>query len=363
MQEFDEREIRAATRVLKTKQLYRYFQDRRGECDRFEAELCRKFGARHALTVSSGTGALICALYALGIRPGDEVIIPAYTYVATPAAVLAVGAVPVVANVDDSLTISVADARRRVTKRTRAIIPVHVDGLPADMNGVQKLAREHGLKIIEDAAQAFGGSYRGRRLGTIGDAGCYSFNQFKLISAGEGGALVTASRDAHDRAENHHKLASLRVTEVTGAILRVQLSRLDGILRKLRQRKAAMLEVLSASKRVSLQPVHCEKGDLGVAIHLALDDGGSVAFALRRMKNLGVHAETPLLMPNFFVKDWEARLGGQRERLKLKRPLFSVKDFAKTEEILSRTLSIPVDAQHSVAEAKATARLILKAID
>src|SRR5262249_59400368 len=139
--------------------------------------------------VCSGTGSLVTGLTALGIGPGDEVIVPAYTFIASAAAVLLCGAVPVIAEIDDTLTLDPADAERKITPQTKAIMPVHMRGIPSQMDEIMAIARRRGLLVIEDSAQADGGSYKGRRLGSIGDVGCFSMQVSKTITTGEGGIV------------------------------------------------------------------------------------------------------------------------------------------------------------------------------
>src|SRR5579863_126483 len=157
----------------------------------FEAAAAKKFAVAHAQAVSSGTAALRVALAALGIGRGDDVIIPAFTFVATAEAVIQAGANLVVVDVDESLNIDPNAIEAAITPATRAIIAVHMLGAPADMEAIGRIARRHGLKVIEDAAQAVGASYGGRYVGTIGDAGCFSFDAGKVIITGEGGMVVT----------------------------------------------------------------------------------------------------------------------------------------------------------------------------
>jgi dTDP-4-amino-4,6-dideoxygalactose transaminase len=156
--------------------------------------------ARFGVAVTNGTAALEVALRAVGVEPLDEVIVPPYTFVATATAVLALGAVPVFCDIlPDTFLIDPADAERKVTPRTRAIVAVHVAGQPADMDGVLDVARRHHLKVIEDAAQAHGASWRGRKVGALGDAGTFSFQSSKNLNAGEGGVVLTNDREVADR--------------------------------------------------------------------------------------------------------------------------------------------------------------------
>src|SRR5579885_1353434 len=194
MYQIDEREIAAIRRVVSKRRLFRYQSEGPGECDRFEREFAAKIGTRHSLLVTSGTNALIAALSSAGIGPGDEVIIPSYTFVATATAVTSVGAIPVIANIDETLGISPAEIRALITDRTRAIIPVHMDGLASDMREIMKLARKHKLVVIEDVAQAIGGRFEGRRVESKGDFVHFSPTENKNISCGEGGIAAVSDR-------------------------------------------------------------------------------------------------------------------------------------------------------------------------
>lgn len=158
----------------------------------FESKYADYFDVRHALSCCNGTVALHLPLLAMGIGPGDEVIVPTFTYIATANAVAYCGATPVFCDCDpQTWNLDVEDAKRRITKKTKAIIPVHMYGNPCDMDGVMALARENGLYVIEDAAECHGAAYRGRKAGTIGDVGTFSFFGNKIITTGEGGMIVT----------------------------------------------------------------------------------------------------------------------------------------------------------------------------
>ena len=206
-----------------------------------EAEFAAFLGGGHCLATNSGTAALHIALGALGLAPGDEVIVPAFSFIATAQAVLHEGAVPVFADVDPvTYNIDPADAAARVTARTRAIVPVHLHGLPADMDAVNALAARTGLSVIEDAAQAHGAEYRGRRCGTMGDMAAFSFYPSKNLGAcGEGGAVVTSRpeyaatvrmlRDWGQGRKYEHRIKgfNFRMDVFQGAILRVKLRHLE----------------------------------------------------------------------------------------------------------------------------------------
>ena len=197
-------EVEAIKEVIRYSKFDRYIDGDNSITTRFEREFSEKIGTNYSLAVSSGTAALICGLAAMEIGPGDEVIIPSYTYIATALAVLAVGAIPIIAEIDESLTIDPADISSKITTHTKAIIPVHMRGLPCNMSDILQIATQYKLLILEDSAQACGGSYKGVRLGALGDAGMFSFNHYKNITCGEGGALVTNNLKIYQRAIIQH---------------------------------------------------------------------------------------------------------------------------------------------------------------
>lgn len=305
----------AAVRVLSTGDLSRFSGRGSSETKRFELELATKFNARHALAVNSGTSALIAALVGVGVGPGDEVLVPAYTWVSTAAAPLAVGAVPVLVEIDETLTIDPNDIRRKISPRTKAIIPVHMLNLVCNMKEIMEIARDHGISVIEDACQAFGLSYGGRRLGTIGDVGVYSFNQHKNIKSGEGGALVTNDDQIYARAAMYHDVGSyergetyhadepllvgvnFRMPELSAAILRTQLRRLDRQLQIRRKRREQLIERmrLSESGGVRLNPHNDEAQAAAVSILFDSPESaaefGTVRGA-RRLIDTGRHVYT-----------------------------------------------------------------------
>ena len=267
------REWWAASRAIAGGNLLR-FEGKHGFTDQFESRLASMIGAKHVLTVNGGTSALICALAGAGIGPGDEVLVPAYTWMATAAAPVMVGAVPVLVDIDESLTIDPADIERKITPQTKAVIPVHMINLPCDMDAICAVAKKHNIAVIEDACQAVGVRYRDKFCGAIGDAGAFSFNSYKNMNIGEGGAFVTNDGKLYARARNYHDLGApirgheetfneaafvghnMRVTELQTAMLGVQLSKLMPMMERLRRRRAAMAEVFEADGKLRLAPHH-----------------------------------------------------------------------------------------------------------
>jgi dTDP-4-amino-4,6-dideoxygalactose transaminase len=267
----------------------------------FEREVERLFNIPHCIAVNSGTSALLCALAGLGVGPGDEVIVPGYTFIATIAAVVHRGAVPVLAEIDASLTLDPDDVAAKITSRTKAILPVHMLGAPSDMGALRTLAETHGLLLIEDVAQACGGAYQGGRLGTWGDAGAFSLNTFKIITAGEGGFMTCASDAVHERAYAFHDHGfrpfrlgvvdsdamfglNLRMSELTGAIALAQLRKLDDVLAILRAKKAALTEAIGEQAGVQRRPLHDDRGECASLLVVQFRDA---AFAAAVADELG----------------------------------------------------------------------------
>ncbi len=252
-------ELKRVEKIFESGDIFRY--GHAGECDKFEKDWGERTGTKYVRMVTSGTAAIYCALVGLSVGPGDEVLVPSCTYMATALAVLAAGAIPIVADVDESITLSAKDFEKRITKATKAVIPVHMWGLPCDMKGIMRVARKHKILVLEDACQAVGGGYDGKMLGSIGHAGAFSFNYYKNMSSGEGGAFVTNNKKVFDRGsvasdccsyywnpEEHkeeEQFAGLnyRATEISGAILNAQLQRIDGMLEKMQGHKMQLLKV------------------------------------------------------------------------------------------------------------------------
>jgi dTDP-4-amino-4,6-dideoxygalactose transaminase len=256
----DQEEMESVMETLRSKRLFRYYGPIEGpsKVEELEGAFAAHMGVRHGLAVTSGTAALICGLHGIGAGPGDEVIVPAYTWIASAAAVLAVGAVPVVAEIDESLTLNPEDIEKKISPYTKAIMPVHMRGVPCQMDAIMDIARRHNLRVIEDTAQADGGSYKASRLGTIGDVGCFSLQFNKMITSGEGGMVITNNDEVWKRAVMYHDViggernkfnpdeilwgVNFRMPELLAAVMLVQLRRLEGLLTSLRERKRMLID-------------------------------------------------------------------------------------------------------------------------
>ena len=300
----------AVLEALRNKRLFRYYGPNPGpsKVEELEAAFAAHMGAQRALAVTSGTAALICGLQGIGVGPGDEVIVPAYTWIASASAVAAVGGIPIPADVDDTLTLDPADVERRITPSKRATMPAHMRGAPCRMDELMALARAHGLKVIEDTAQADGASCRGRRLGSIGDAGCFSLQFNKIITAGEGGMMLTSDEEVWKRAVMFHDVIgglrnnfpadeiiwgiNFRMPELLAAVAGVQLRRLDGLLAAMQARKQMLkagLEPIAKQKGITFREIVDPAGDAAVALIFfmpAASDAQRAAEALQA-ENIG----------------------------------------------------------------------------
>jgi len=281
-----EEEIQAVTELLRAPELlFRYRGPIPGQCSLFETEVKEKLGVKHALFVNSGTSALTCCLAGWEIGPGDEVIVPAYTYIATAAAVVNVGAIPVIAEIDESLGLDPEDVERKITPHTKAIIVVHMQGVPARLDALREVARKHNLIMIEDCCQAIGSKYKGVYTGVQSHAAAWSLNYYKVITCGEGGVFFTNDDAAFLRGvyqsdpgtpmwDSDLKLdldippftrAGYRGNEIAAAIARVQLRKMDRILGHTRKLKKLLLESLNEPIHYRLQHVDDPEGDCGIS--------------------------------------------------------------------------------------------------
>jgi dTDP-4-amino-4,6-dideoxygalactose transaminase len=305
--ELGDEEAEAAARVIRSHNVFRYYGVGAGphEAEEFEREFAAHLGSKHALCLNAGSSALICGLIGAGVEPGDEVIVPAYTWNATANAVVAARGVPVLAEVDDSLTLDPLDVRRKMTPRTKALLPVHMRGAPADMDALTAIVAEHGLVLIEDVCQSAGASYRGRRLGTFGDAGAFSLQFNKIITTGEGGVMITDREDLYDLAIDVHDCAgsvrrgvglprfagwNFRASEIQAAVARVQLTRLDGLLEKMRANQTYLVERVGALPGLTLRRPNDEGGDAGVCLIAFAEAADLAVEAVAALRLEGVEA-------------------------------------------------------------------------
>lgn len=305
-----EEEEKEVLDVLRSRWLFRYGDEKDPRFKRkvrtLEEEVQKRFRTRHALAVSSGTAALITSLSALGIGPGDEVIVPGYTFIASLSSIIITRAVPVLAEVDESLTLDPQDVERRITPRTRAIMTVHMLGNPSNIDRLQEIADTHGLALIEDSCQSFGAKWRGRATGTIGRIGAYSFNIFKTINAGDGGMVVTDDDELYFRAFGYHDQGhfpsrssvevgnrsiigqNYRMNELTGAVLLAQFRKLDTILDRLRHLKGRLKRRIEDVEGVTFRKINDAEGECSTLLTVFLPTSEAAERVAERLGTLTV---------------------------------------------------------------------------
>src|ERR1017187_5926447 len=325
----DEQEVEAAARVLRSRSLFRYYGiDPQMEAEAFETEFAAFTGTDYALAVGSGTGALYTALSALGVGPGDEVIVPAYLWVAVLAAVVNLGAVPVLADIDGTFCLDPVSVEEKITPHTRGIILVHMSGAPGDAEAVARVARAHGLFLLEDCAQCAGGSLAGRKVGTFGDMAIFSFQMNKNMTAGEGGCVVTSDQGLYRKAFACHDLGYVRdeqgrlvfddaeltlwgrgcrMDELRAAVLRVQLKKLGAPTQAMNHSKYLIRAAVGRLEGLRLRRILDPAGDTGCFLITTYRDGETA-----RRLNVALKAEGigtfPQGLSNVLMTNWGLHL-------------------------------------------------------
>lgn len=296
--------------VLETGILFRYNHEAQRnniyKAREFEAEVAKLVGATYAHAVSSGSTAVLCALAAAGIGAGDEVIVPPFTYIATVEAVLMVGALPVFADIDETICLSAEGIRKAITPRTKAICLVHMCGQMADMEAIMDVVDEHNLVLVEDAGQAMGASYKGVSTGLWGKTGAYSFDFFKIATAGEGGIMVTNDEVAYKHADSysdhgHDHIGSnrgmeqhpvlgfnYRISELHAAIGLVQTRRVPEIIKNNNAHKRQLMAVLGQVPGVSFARIPDADGDSATFLNILMSDTDTAQRVVNEMNAAGI---------------------------------------------------------------------------
>lgn len=311
--EIGDEEKKLVMEVLDNKYLFRYYgpSDHPSKVRQLEVEFAEKMGTKYGLAVNSCTSALISSLVALGVGPGSEVIVPGYTFFASCASIVAAKAIPIIAEVDDTLTLDPADVEAKITDRTKAIIAVHMRGVPCQMDEIMAIAKKHNVPVVEDVAQACGGSYKGKRLGSFGDINAFSLQYHKIITSGEGGIVLTNDELLYDRAQAYHDTAAcwrpdrfglprydrevfpgvnFRMSELHGAVALAQLGKLDGLLTKMRHNKARIKSQISDIDGIKFRRLADPDGDTAICLVLFLPDEATTRKFAPALKAEGVDA-------------------------------------------------------------------------
>jgi len=386
---FGEDERREVNEVLETGILMRYGFDgpRKGrwKAKELEAALCKALGARHAQLTSSGTSALTTALAALGIGAGDEVIMPTFTFVASFESLLSVGATPVLADVDDTLTLSPAAVRTALTPRTRAVMPVHMCGGMADLAALKALCDEKGLLLVEDACQATGASWRGKALGTIGHVGAYSFDFVKIVTCGEGGAVVTGdeavwrrcdgySDHGHDHlgadrgADLHPFLGyNFRISELHAAVGLAQLRKLPTFLAIQRRAKKVLKEALAQVPGVTFRRLPDPEGDNASFLSFFLPEERLARAAAKAMQGAGIGAMYWYDNNWHYIRRWNhleqgAFLSRLPDALRAAVTATAGKAYPASDAVMCRAISTPIGLAWSEAETRDRASRLAAAV-
>ncbi len=307
---FGQEERKEVNDVMETGMLFRYNHDqqRNGmwKAREFEAEAMKITGAKYAHAVSNGSAAIAIALASSGIGAGDEVIVPPFTFIASVEAVLFIGAVPVFAEIDETLCLSAEGIKKAITPKTKGICLVHMCGGMADMDGIMKVVNDHSLILVEDAGQAFAASYKGTCVGLFGKAGSYSFDFFKIATAGEGGIFVTNDEATYKLAdaysdhghshvgnnrgmEPHHVLGfNYRISELHAAVAVAQTRKVPQILKANRRIKYAMMDILSQTEGISFVTLPDPSGDSATFLNLLMPDTDTAKRTVDELNKAGI---------------------------------------------------------------------------
>jgi dTDP-4-amino-4,6-dideoxygalactose transaminase len=299
-----------------------------GEAEAFESEFAHWLGIRHAVAVTSGTGALNVALSALGVGPGQEVIVPAYMWVSVAAAVVSRGAIPVLADIDDTFCLNPQAVEAQITPRTAGIILVHMSGAPGDVKAIERIAREHGVFLVEDCAQCNGGSVDGQKVGTFGDIATFSFQMNKNMTSGEGGCVVTNDLRLYRRSVACHDLGyardeqgrlafsdvdyclwgeGYRLDELRASLLRVQLRKLPRIIGAMRHSKYRIRQALETLAVVRLRRIVDPRGDTGCFLITTYRDLETAERVNRALRAEGIVTH-PQGVSNVLMTEWGLHL-------------------------------------------------------
>ena len=369
---WSDKERKEVTEVLETGILMRYGFDlpRKGiwKSKELEAAVCQTFGSKYAQLTSSGTAALTTAMSALGIGYGDEVITPCFTFVASFEAILSVGAVPVLVDVDDTLTLNPDAVRKAITPKTKAIMPVHMCGSMADMDALIAICKEHNLLLLEDACQSIGGTYKGKALGTIGDAGTFSFDFVKTMTCGEGGVIMTNREDVYissdgytdhghdhkggaDRGADLHPFIgyNYRISELHAAVGLAQIKRLDEFLTIQKKNQTHLENILAQIPEITFRRVPDPEGDSCSFVSWFLPTAEITKAVVVEMKAQGILPGNFYWFDNnwHYIRKWDhlknsITLNSLHPDLKAQVIHHATKDFAVSDAIMSRCISTAI---------------------
>ncbi|MES1198152.1 MAG: DegT/DnrJ/EryC1/StrS family aminotransferase [Chitinophagaceae bacterium] len=368
---WSDKERKEVNDVLETGILMRYGFDgpRRGiwKSKELEQAICKTFGSRYAQLTSSGTSALTTAMVALGIGAGDEIIVPSFTFVASFEAILSVGAIPVLVDVDETLTLSPEAVRKAITSKTKCVMPVHMCGSMADMDALVSICKENNLLLLEDACQSIGATYKGKYLGTIGDAGTFSFDFVKTITCGEGGAVLTNKEDVYikcdgysdhghdhkgtDRGAELHPFIgyNLRISELHAAVGLAQIKRLQEFLEIQKRNHHQLKNILSQLTEISFRKIPDPAGDSCTFLSWFLPTEEITRAVVNEMKAQSILPGNFYWYDNnwHYIRRWDhlknaETLNPLPSQLKEKLVQQAGKDFSLSNAVMSRCVSTAI---------------------
>lgn len=388
---YGEAEKKEVNDVMETGIFFRYNHDaqRNGiwKAKEFEAEVKKITKAKFAHAVSSGSTAVATALAAAGIGAGDEVIVPPFTYIATVEAVLFVGAKPVFAEIDETLCLSAAGIRKVLTDKTKGICLVHMCGGMAEMEGIMEIVKEKNLTLVEDAGQAFGASYKGTYVGLFGKAGCYSFDFFKIATAGEGGVLVTNdeqtyrladsySDHGHDHIGNNRGMEehpivgfNYRISEIHAAIGKVQTARVPEVMKRNNKNKKLLVELLSKTEGISFAGVADPEGDSATFLNMFLPDTAAAKAVVDELNRAGVGGFNYWYTNMYhFINQWH-HVKGLKTASRLPVEVLGAPqdynnlDLPKSQEVIGRLISFGIRCTWTEEEVHSLAKNIAACVE
>jgi 8-amino-3,8-dideoxy-alpha-D-manno-octulosonate transaminase len=388
---FGDEERKEVNDVLATGILMRYGFDgpRKNiwKSKELEEAICKQFGCRYAQLTSSGTSALTTALSALGIGAGDEVIMPSFTFVASFEAVLSVGAIPVLVDIDDSLTLNPDAVRKAITRQTKCVMPVHMCGSMADLDPLLQICKEHELILLEDACQSIGASYKGKFLGTIGHAGTFSFDFVKTITCAEGGVVMTNNQDIYTKADgftdhgHDHKGVdrgadlhpfigyNYRISELHAAVGLAQIRKLDKFLAIQKKNYQQLKNILSQIPEISFRVIPDPVGDSCTFLSWFLPTESLTKAAVAEMKDQNIIAGNFYWYDNnwHYIRKWDHlklpnALNNLNDNQKRALQKLQQQSFAASDRIMSRCLSTAISLSWTEDQVEEKGRKIISAV-
>ena len=389
---WSDKERKEVNEVLETGILMRYGFDgpRKGiwKSKELEEAICKTFGSKYAQLTSSGTSALTTAMSALGIGYGDEIITPSFTFVASFEAILSVGAIPVLVDVDDTLTLSPDAVRKAITPKTKAVMPVHMCGSMADMDALMAICKEHNLVLLEDACQSIGGSYKGKSLGTIGDAGTFSFDFVKTMTCAEGGVVMTNREDIYiksdgytdhghdhkggaDRGADLHPFIgyNYRISELHAAVGLAQIKRVDEFLIIQKRNHTQLKDILTQIPEISFRRVPDPAGDSCSFVSWFLPTEEITRAVVAEMKVQGILPGNFYWYDNnwHYIRKWDhlknaVTLNTLHPDLKAQVIHHATKDFAASDAVMSRCISTSISLLWTEEQLKEKGEKMISAI-